>query len=142
MGGGGSFRKALDMMGPPDWDLPSEDGPAGRSGSEGLNEQEKALLREVVRPDDISSGFDDIGALEEVKEALREVRRWFQGKKWFTGFCFIFIDCLFVCRCPRQNLCVAAAYRPIREVIAKVKGEVSCHRVILPSLFTSVRFQK
>ena len=30
-------------------------------------------MSEVVRPDDMSSGFDDIGALEEVKEALREV---------------------------------------------------------------------
>lgn len=41
--------------------------------SEGLNEAEKVLLQEVISPADISSGFDDIGALEEVKEALREV---------------------------------------------------------------------
>jgi SpoVK/Ycf46/Vps4 family AAA+-type ATPase len=37
------------------------------------NEFEKRLLAEVIPPEEVSLSFDDIGALEEVKETLREL---------------------------------------------------------------------
>lgn len=37
------------------------------------NEFEKKLLGEVIPPSDIGVSFDDIGALENVKETLKEL---------------------------------------------------------------------
>lgn len=37
------------------------------------NEFEKKLLAEVIPPSDIGVSFDDIGALENVKETLKEL---------------------------------------------------------------------
>ncbi|KAJ8770156.1 hypothetical protein K2173_011491 [Erythroxylum novogranatense] len=72
------------------------------------NELEKKLLAGVIPPNEIGVTFDDIGTLETVKDALKELvklpfqRPEFFGKGQLT-----------------KNLCVIAAHCPIREILGK-----------------------
>lgn len=65
------------------------------------NEFEKRLLADVIPPSDIGVTFDDIGALEKVKDTLKELvmlplqrpELFCKGQltKVFKPFCFLFL---------------------------------------------------
>lgn len=71
------------------------------------NEFEKKLLAEVIPSNEIGVSFDDIGALEKVKETLKELvmlplqrpelfRKGQLMKVWYNFFFPVYCLCLFV----------------------------------------------
>ncbi|KFK30840.1 hypothetical protein AALP_AA6G032400, partial [Arabis alpina] len=94
------------------------------------NEFEKKLLSDVIPPSDIGVSFDDIGALENVKDTLKElVMLPLQRPELFDKGQLTKVDEAIAnmtdgySGSDLKNLCVTAAHLPIREILETEKKE-------------------